>query len=102
MPRKIVSLKINALKQLLRVRNLKSTGNKAELIERLTTALASDEVDYESADEVDDENAVQEQINELRNMMASVLTAMQQQATTNAQIATNVQDTRSDQANKGK
>ena len=66
-------MKVDKLKELLREHNLPTTGQKAELVQRLIEQCGSDEM--ESDDETLD---LQHQISELQNAMKNIVTMMQQ------------------------
>ncbi|XP_053968427.1 uncharacterized protein LOC128869850 [Anastrepha ludens] len=71
---KIVNLRVEQLKTLLREREKPTTGSKAELVQRLC--------DFENSDEInmDERCTMPEQINELREMMQGITTLLQQQS----------------------
>lgn len=69
--RKINSLKIGQLKELLLENGLPTTGQKSELVQRLIEANGSDEIDY--GEETTELSSIQEQIDEMRNMMMTLM-----------------------------
>lgn len=71
----ISALRVNDLKKLLGERDLPTQGTKAELIKRLTDFEGSDVIDMEESQE---DQSVRSQIEDLRSMIESVMTVVQQ------------------------
>lgn len=79
----INTLKNDVLKQLLRERNLVTTGTKAELIQRLTDATGGNEIEVEEP-----ETAMQEQINQLRAMLENLVAVVKPRVSDNQSAGT--------------
>uniref|UniRef100_A0A1I8NJL5 CCHC-type domain-containing protein n=1 Tax=Musca domestica TaxID=7370 RepID=A0A1I8NJL5_MUSDO len=95
---KITSLKVDTLKRLLRERKLDTMGKKSELVERLSRALGSDEVECEDIDGVEEEVSIQSQINTLKDMMENVMLIIQQQR----QVTTPIVDLPANESSESK
>lgn len=72
---KIVSLKVEQLKSILRQNNLPTTGSKAELIQRLSEFIGTDEI-VEIEEPPNESGTIQDQLDQLRAMMNTMMSAI--------------------------
>ncbi|XP_017464615.1 PREDICTED: uncharacterized protein LOC108358012 [Rhagoletis zephyria] len=80
---KIATLRVEQLKALLRERDKATAGTKAELNQRLCETVGSDEIVVENENET-----MQAQINELREMMQGIASLLQERSNNNLQQQT--------------
>lgn len=82
----VTELKVEEIKKLLRDRNLPSTGNKAELVQRFVEAHGSVEVEMDTEPV---EPNMQDQINDLRVMMQQIMVTLGQNVNHDTEQVTN-------------